>query len=192
MTILEFFRDLGLFGIGVAAIAYLAKKLTAQLLDKELEQFKSRLQEEADKNRFQFERLHTERAKVIAELYTKLVDMENSFQTAMAPFKPSGSAPLIEDLKIAQVQYNEFINYFHSKRIYFRVETCNIIEEIITISHHAWIEFTALDPGGPNAELYRKESFANWRSAWDKAKKKLPDARSKLELEFRGILGSTR
>ena len=58
--------------LGVAAVTYLGRTISQQLLSRDMEKFKAELQLVALEHRVRFTRLHEQQAEIVAEVYGKL------------------------------------------------------------------------------------------------------------------------
>ena len=141
--------------------------------------------------RIKFSILHEERAKVIRELYEKLVIFEESMISLTSPLKFYGDIKEKEKLKISGEKGNDFENYYRRNKIYFDKRICYILEEISGEMRHSWITFSVYtDEIDDSIEVNNaKEKWEERISAWKKIVDKVPLLKDKLEEEFRRILG---
>lgn len=72
MNWIEVFQSLGLFSIAVAALTWLGRSIAAQLLSRDIERYKSRLQREALEHQVRFTRIHEKQAAVLEQYYDHL------------------------------------------------------------------------------------------------------------------------
>lgn len=66
------FQSLGLFSIGVAALTWLGRSIATQILSRDVERYKSRLQREALEHQVRFTRIHEKQAEVLEQYYNHL------------------------------------------------------------------------------------------------------------------------
>jgi hypothetical protein len=88
--IFSIIQTLGITGIVVSGFVWLIKKISEQMLSRDLEKFKSDLEMDAFQFKTRFEKLHAERAEVIKNLYQKIIDAEQNLNSLIHPFQPAG------------------------------------------------------------------------------------------------------
>jgi len=81
------FQNLGITGIIVCGVVWLVKKLSEQLLKRDLEKFKAELQKENKRFEIQFSKLQYERATVIKEIYKKIDGVCRVFNELTSPIR---------------------------------------------------------------------------------------------------------
>ncbi|RKR08194.1 hypothetical protein C8C83_5429 [Flavobacterium sp. 90] len=158
-------------------------------LDKNLESHKSLLSQASQENQIRFSKLHSDRAEIVKNLYSKLVTMEKSMNSFMAPFQAAGDIPLEEKRRIAANDGNDFSDYFDSNEIFFNENTCSIINSINENFEKAFNEFTAISPGQPNAQNEILRMHKSMNAYYDILNKKVVELKSKLKADFRDTLG---
>ncbi len=179
-------QNLLYFLIASGVIAFIIRSLFKQLLNKDIEKFKNRLFLE----KIKFSKLHEERAKVIKELYEKLVDFENSMISLTKPIQWIEELKEKEKLKISSKKGNEFENYCKKNKIYFDGELCEILDEISKEMKKSWTDFYVYP--GERETLSKEEISKKWEiriSAWRRIHLKVQPLKDKLEEEFRKMLG---
>jgi predicted PurR-regulated permease PerM len=99
----ELLKTIGIFTIGsslvITVLGYLGRKIIEQLLNKDLEKYKSKLDADNEKAKLKFEKevesfradlnllyskqiqLYSKKSEIIENLYQKLVDLNNSIIT---------------------------------------------------------------------------------------------------------------
>jgi len=99
----ELIKTIGIFTIGsslvITVLGYLGRKIIEQLLNKDLEKYKSKLDADNEKAKLKFEKevesfradlnllyskqiqLYSKKSEIIENLYQKLVDLNNSIIT---------------------------------------------------------------------------------------------------------------
>lgn len=177
---------LGTIGLGAASIAavvaYLAKSLLSQMLNRDIGRFKSNLELYSNKQIVLYSSLHQNRAELIAELYEKLSaiqmlvhryrlheKMSKSPEEPMPPFED----PIPELADVVQ----ETSVFFSKKRIYFDSDTCNMMDDFMHSSY--------LIASGVRSPLRGPEMD----KLLDSATNELPKTLYHLEEQFRGLLG---
>lgn len=111
-------------------LGYIAYKLFSQILSRDIENYKIKLQTEVDllkanlektsiEHQIRFERLHTERAKIIAELYRLLAQTEKDTIELMMSLNSDHIPFFAGSDEKARASREELSDYFSKNRIYF-------------------------------------------------------------------------
>lgn len=164
----------------------MAKKIGEQLLSRDIEKFKSDLEKESFRFRTKFEKLHGDRAEVIKNLYTKIVDTEENLSSLMSPFQPAGTDPQEVKAKKSADSINDLISYFERNKIFLDEKTEKSISKIVEICRSAWYDF---DLVRMLKEDQDKTYHKQWNEAWNKFKDQSPKTKHKVIQSFRQILG---
>ena len=93
MDIFEIFKIWGIAGIIAAASVWLLKNVFDQILKKDIDNFKYNLEKGAIEFKIKYEKLHTERAEVVRELYKKISRTYRAFHSYMNPLQLVGEDP---------------------------------------------------------------------------------------------------
>jgi len=116
------------------AIAFLARSIVKQVLDKDLENYKTKLSAEAEKARFEhqvrFSKLHEKRGEVIADLYKKLIEANRAAASFASPAEWAGEPSKKEKALEAGKKIIKFYQYFDERKIYLGKELSKKIESI--------------------------------------------------------------
>lgn len=227
MLYADILRTLGGMAILVAALAWLSKTLLTAFLSKDLERFKSDLQAssqisvesfkaslqlEAQRHAVTYSALHSKRAELVAELYSRIVELyrgvlelskELGAREARADeYSKSGAQesepwellPGIHTLSQSEESkatslhsaYRDFVQFYTEKKIYFSPEVCNLIDSFATLAGYMGVMYQ-------NVALRDEDNqpFVNpiVLSAWEKSGDKIPALLAAVENEFRGLLG---
>jgi len=154
--------------------------------DREVEGLRSSLQMVAVEHQVRFSNLHEERAKVIADLYTRLVILQREAERFVFNLgkKTDGQPSAFE-------RVYDFYCFVDERRIYFPEHICRLLEQydvalrgpVVHAHVYGDIEY-------PNHQtlIERNEGF---KKSFDAFKNEIPTARRKLEEEFRLILGAS-
>ncbi|MED0945392.1 hypothetical protein [Bacillus mycoides] len=108
-------------------------------LTEEVESLKAELQLKNNKHQITFSKLHADRAVIIKELYSKLVEVELSANELLGPNGiinrsiPRSRAPretgeIFDNLKVNTI---DLLDHYRKNRIYFSEEICKLFEDII-------------------------------------------------------------
>ena len=187
MTWTTLFENLGVFGLIIAASTYIIKQFIKYSFSKDLEKYKSELQIEAISFKTTFENLHLQRAEVIKTVYEKIVTTQIDFESLIRPFQATGEPNEEEKVKKAAQSYESLQNYFHKNKIYFNKELAEQLQTLLSKFLEVWRSFNKprVDTHG---NIHR--DLDAWDRAWQKLNKDdIPPFLSKIELEFRKILG---
>lgn len=173
-------KDLGIFSIAGALIAYLIKTFFEKSMDKDIERFKNDLHQET----IRFSKLHEKRAIVIRDLYNKLVEFELNMINLTSYVQPDNEEEqrkIFEKAKKAAIDYEDFQK---KNRIFFKKEVCKILDDIDSKGREAWVKWHL-----SQREEHYPQQIDNWTQAYETVSDKVPKLREKLENEFREILG---
>jgi hypothetical protein len=183
---------LGQGGIGAIILLILGAWLKRNQSKFENEQkaklasFQSTLDEMSFEHQTRYAHLHESRAKVIEELYSRLVETEDAWSSLLSPGKlPQTKEAELEEETRAIKAANDYRWYVRRKRIYFDIETCSALEAFDSAVFLAWVQWYVGIKGG-------KKYGAEWRQAWAQISNVAPATRRQLEQVFRSILGVTK
>lgn len=186
-----------------AIVGWLVKSIISQLLEKdfehfklnlqanaqmELEKFKAELKRSSYEHQITFGKLHEKRAEIIADLYAKIIDLQDSVEVYARNLLGVTSEKNKENLKVIWMAADSFKECYNKNKIFLSEGMCELIEDLnnnlsSTVSelsmHLEMEEMTAeTDP------LYR---------AWEKAEQEIADKvsiiRRDIENDFRKLLG---
>jgi hypothetical protein len=186
----------------VAVLALIGKKVTEQVLSRDIERFKrdphskaaseverfrAALQLSTIEHQVRFSTLHEKRATVIAELSGQLAEAMWAAESFLNPLHFAGEPTKAEKHAKARAKVAEFFRYFDKHRIYLPQELCEQLEEFIRQVRRLVIDFgvygTHGDPPHPDPE-----QLEVWVRNWEAIKTEVPKARQALENEFRLLL----
>lgn len=158
--------------------------------DVSIEQLKSRLQQAASEHQVRFAKLHEKRAQVIEDVYQRLVELEKSYGKFVIvdgyttdPQKQQAARDGIN-----QAMYDVAL-LIEKHRIYLPADVCASLKAFLDIMWHNAINVGVYGSiSDPNPQTLQ-ERLTAFREAYDALQKEIPDARAKLEDEFRKLLG---
>lgn len=211
----ELLKYLGIYTVGsafvISILGYLAKKIIEQVLNKDLEKFKNQLIADNEKAKLTFEKeiesyradlnlvyskqlqLYSKKTEIIESLYHKLVDLNDAMLDMTQSFRnvTSNDEKTIQDEELQRVNDaatsgNEFFKYYSSNKIYFQIDTCELIENLQkqfrdTHSDYSFRHTFGMPPSEMTFEMAKKAS--------DRVRKDIPKLMVKLENDFRETLG---
>jgi hypothetical protein len=187
MTFPELLQTLGIFGMGIVAMAWLARAVIGLMLNKDLEKFKSDLEMQVTAYRIRYERLHAERVEVIKEVYKKISNAYLSLRILINPWQGIKEPTIEEKNANATKLFNELFLYFQENRIFIEEELAQEIDTLLKKFSEAWNQFqlSQMEQNDDN----RKEVIQDWKDAWKNIDEEVPKVKAQLENKFRGILG---
>jgi hypothetical protein len=199
----EIIKELGIVGLITSAIGWLVKTLSEHVMNKSFKSFEKELAVKADiykaeldkdletfKKDLNFdltkrERLHQRRLDILGELYKKIVDLDFAMLELTAIFKRVAKDFDEEEKKRIEKAgnaYNEFLQYYKVNKIYFRYETCKILDNLVAGYFDALWDYTfEKRMGTPDPELAKK--------AYEKMQTEVPKVKEQIESDFRKYFG---
>ena len=175
-------------------IAFLGKKAIEAYLAGRVEAYKNNLEKIANEHSIRFQRLHTERAEVIKDIYAKLCFLDDTLYSTLRPFQAVGEPELKEKVQKLSEQFNDLRTYFLPKRIFFEEKLCMLIDSILDAAKGVFYDITTY-PVDTTELSYKhdRELLKERHEFWDKArnihKNEMAELKKELEQEFRRILG---
>lgn len=190
--------SLGISGLALGAISYVAKSILQQWLsarldahknqlryesELELERLRTDLHKEAFEHQVRFSRLHDRRAEVIAEVYARLDRLHLAFRRWASLMKP-GNVDMKQLADDAAIAFNEFTDYYYPHAIWLTEETCESINRIVSKLHEIYVDisFDVDEKGFPRDKRL-------WLDSYKKLNEEVPQARRLLDKKFRALLG---
>lgn len=192
-------------------IGYLGQKIIEQILSKDLEKFKDRLESENQKSKIQFEKeiesykagldianirqskLYTKRIDIIEELYQKLVVFQNSMLDMTLPFreitgkdKKEVEKEELERVAATTSLGNDFLQFYQKNKIYFDVNICELVDKIQTGLKQSHNDYSFQHFGGVPLSKLTDEMAKN---ASESVRTDIPLLIEALEHEFRKSIG---
>lgn len=178
----------------IGVLGYLAKFLIEKITAINIEKIKSEAELENQKMLTIHNRLHTDRANIIKELYFKMVDANNTLISLTKPLQMAGEKTKEEKFKEVVDTYNDFVRYYDHNKIYFDKKICLIIDKVIESLRDPIIDYEVYYPSWKEGSemgdtTVAREHFKELRKAWDKVKGIIPPLKESLEEEFRTLIG---
>jgi hypothetical protein len=177
-----------------AAFGYIGKAAVEAYLKGRIAEHKADLDRIATEHSVRFQRLHSERADIIKDLYARLAKLDDALGSALKSFQHAGDMPLVDKVHSLPSLYNDLRDYYVPKRIFFAQDTCSSIDTILDHFREIFFDITAypVDPTSPEYQANRS-ALMERRDFWEKARKmhsnEFTAAKSGLEHSFRGLLG---
>jgi len=175
-------------------IGYLGQRAIDGYVSGRIEAYKGELQRIASEHSIRFQRLHSERAEVIKEFYAKLAVLDDTLYSTLRGFQAVGEPPLTEKVSRLAEQFNSLRDYFLPRRIFFDEDLCKLIDQIFDIAKDIFFDITTYKVDPTDIEYrYNREVLKERHEFWDKGRaahsKEFAELKSKLEAQFRDLLG---
>ncbi len=155
--------------------------------DVTLERLKNALKTEADSKSIRLAKTFDRVADTIATTYEKLVIFMDSVADYVKIIEWSSDPPQEERRKIVGKRYQEFLDYYRPRRIFFIRDTADKIDKIHRQVSRAAQEFMfGVERGG---DYRAKEERDTWGKVNDFLAKEVPPLLQELERELQFVLG---
>lgn len=177
-----------------AVLMFLGKKTIEAFIAARVEKYKSNLEKIAIEHSIRFQKLHSERAEAIKDLYQKLVDLDLSLNSVLKGFHHAGEPAIEEKIKVLSQRHNDLYYFYLPKKIYFETDVCKLMDTIIDTSRDIFIDVTTypIDPKDIQYKFDRElllERHNYWKKARETHQNEITQLRQRLEDKFRNILG---
>lgn len=171
---MEVLKTLGVFGIVMGGIIWISKLFFEKyfsLQSKKLEQ----------KHQIIFSKLHEERASIIAELYSKIMNVEDSLNSFTYTIFNEEHKLSIKN-EVAE-DFRNLRNFFERKKIYFSLELCEMFSRLFHKQTKIWVDIQRNDlvSEDEKGELFNKTK--------EDINIDLNIVKEQIENEFRKLLG---
>lgn len=192
-------KDIGIITVISGLITWLIKSLGESLINKNQKNYEQKLHHETEKFKSDLNflsqkanKLHDRRIDRIEELYNLLNEFHSDMQVLVTWKIVTGMSnedikkQEFDNVKKAEASGNKFLSYYSRHKLYFNIETCNLIDDIIKLLKESHFDFTfKYIFGNISAEM----EYKNIKTATNKIKEIVPDIKQKLEDNFRIIIG---
>jgi len=201
----EIIKTLGGQAVWLAAAAWLIKTLVSNRLaldgekfkieikasaDTEIERLKNSLQMVALEHQVRFSKLHETRAKVIAELYAQLVDVQYAgYRYVLSGGHAPGNPAQDDEFAKTYAKVNELFFFIEDHQIYLPERICDLLKdfvEAVRTSVNVSRVYGSISYPTPEA---REENIRKLMKAAQAFEGHIPAVRKALQDEFRKILG---
>jgi hypothetical protein len=202
-----------------AGLIYLAKLIIDKFAEARFEKYKTSLQHETEKFRYnlnfeaekfghelntaatehqiRYAKLYEERGQVIKEVYSLLLDLENSLEKLTTVFQGSEWTTDSDRDKVVKGNIRKLRSYLEQNRIFFSEPLCSKIENILSDAHKITVDmFIAKSTEKINERRrYILEERAllspleMWHELDRKVQEEIKAARLDLAQEFRTLVG---
>jgi len=185
MEITEIFKFWGLGGVIAFATVWLIREIFKQILSKDVEKFKNDLELKSIEFKIKYEKLHTERAEVIKEIYKKISKTFQSMHSYVNIAQWSGEPNQEQKAKNAAEMANDLVSYYEENKIFFEEEVDFEIDKLMKEFKEVWLTYSLSKSLKPHSD----ESMKEWDKAWKKINEDVPNVKKIIENKFRKIIG---
>ena len=173
----------------IGAVAWLVRSLMLHLLSKDLETFKGQLQLAAFEHQVRFTQLHERRASILAELYSKIVQLHQVATSFVRRYPSASEAEKDQKLKQLWQAADDYRSHFERHRIYFDQPTCDTVDSLNGTLSRATSVLAVFTDEGKTVTATKEEIFEEWKKAMTAIDDEVPKLKQSIEDCFRGILG---
>lgn len=178
----------------VGAAAWVLRTLFQQGLQRDIEKFKARLQNEHNtaqatlqtqlqahlfEHQARFSTFHAKQSEVLGKTYELLFDPFEHIKEYVHPLDMDGP-PSQEQLEQIVDEFNELTGFYHKNRIYLPENICTKMDSLLKemkSALHQNVRARQRDLPGKSLEL--------WQNSWQTMENKVPPLMKELEQEFR-------
>lgn len=187
VNVTQFLQNIGVFTIGAGLITVIARYAIKQYFDKELKGYQSEL----DKEQVRFSDLHTTRAEVISEVYSRLIEFDEDVRVLTHPAIRRSELTREEEIEHAGKSGEEFRRYCRKHMIYFSPETRETMEQIISQYQDIFHDYSVNRIHEPDETRYNpNERIERITDDWESVtENEVPELKSELEEQFQDLLG---
>jgi hypothetical protein len=155
-------------------------------LEKELTEFKARLDQSGYTDRVIFDKLYEKRVDAIF----RLAELFDVFRASMArltsPLGYQGDPSKEEQMEEARKAGNEFLNYYYTHQILFEESTCSLLDEVARVYNKAYRGMSLYTSGKASRG---SDPTEKWIEADEVMSKEAAPLIRKMQSEFRRIIG---
>ncbi len=156
-------------------------------LDRRLQEHKAHL----DLLLIKASRFHDKRLEIIAELYKRIVDLDMNMNIMTAKVKSVTLDKEIDDkaererINAAGNTYNDFLDFYSTKRIFFSETTCTLIEDLKSKYFDSLWDYDYVNKW---SSLDSTMNIDIAKEVYDKVHKEIPSVLKLLEQDFRSMI----
>lgn len=167
---------------GIERFSEAVERSVEQFVDGEIARHDAELRD----RRVTSSRVHEERARIVVELYQRLVRFERDMRALTSGGSEDRSADDL--LQTATQSGNDFADYYAENKIYFPPDACEAVERLRDEMNQVFLDMRAGgshgDPPAHGADVER------WLATWrDATEDQVPELKAELEGQFRELLG---
>ena len=199
----QFLTTLGGTTVAIAAVAWLARSITTNLLSKDIETYKAQLKSRSDvsleqlrselqimaaQRNLEFSRIHEKRLEIVSEIAGKLDAFHQAIKCYIAPFETSDDPSKEQRRKLVADTFTKFNDYYRPRRFFLPEHTIDRVEAFRTGLYEISMEFMLYVEQGRSFGANLNHDLV-WVKASDYTKEEAPKLFKELEGDFRKILG---
>lgn len=148
-----------------------------------VEQLKSSLQIAATERQIRFVRLHEERARVIAEVYQRILALLDASEQYVHIFESSNGPSKMERRQIVAARLNELAEYFEPRKLYLPKDIADGVQQLVSKLVSLLTDFRhKVETKGEEADLKA------WSSIFSALGSDVRPMLARLEESFRNML----
>lgn len=202
MSLLETLYNLGVFGLIVAGISFIARSLITQYFSKELESYKGQLQSNSQReieslksdlarttyeHQIRFNRLYEKQGRVIEETHANLIDLLKASSKFVTLFYANEELRKANRDKLWKAA-DKFLSNFERQRIYLDQDVCQKISDLREkLSRVSGVLADMTDDRDIDKKF--ETIFKECEKANEILEKEVPSIRDSLTASFQKLLG---
>jgi hypothetical protein len=181
MDWLAFLSNIAVTGI----LLYVFQKVIDERSSRRLAEFERNLQASLFEHQTRFEKLHEERVKITAKLYSLLVQAQRNLASLGSLIVPQDGEVKKEVLESARKSGDALSSYFDEHRLYLPESLCAELDRFQEIFHRTWMDYVLSQAYNHTVDY---EAFMHMRRGFDTITDEIPKLRRVIEQEFREML----
>lgn len=167
---------------GIDRFSETVERSVEQFVDGEIARHDAELRD----RRVTSSRVHEERARIVVELYQRLVRFERDMRALQSGGPDERSSD--ELLRTATQSGTDFEEYYAENRIYFPPDACDAVERVRDEMNQVFLDMRAGASHGDRQE--QGADVERWLATWhDATEDQVPELKAELEEQFRELLG---
>lgn len=199
MAFWEILRTLGIISIGsfsiVALLGYLTKTLFSKYIQAKTDAYKHTLEVIAIEHEIRFNELHKERAQIIKDIYSKILDFKISVSNFIRYVEAESTPDATRALRFIEDKTVALALTYEPNRIYFSNKLCIQIDNLFVEVKSLNINLTSLLKDNSIAEILSDKNNLKLdfmqlaENTTVLITTKIDPIKNELEMEFRKLLG---
>ena len=138
---LSFGATVAASAVGTGLAAFVLRASVSHLFSKDLETFRTRLSRSLFEHQTKFAWLHTERSKVLVELYRQLAKLDTSFTNMLRPVQLGGDEHRNKMRANAINAMTAFFEFFDANKVFFDEKLVKQVKMIQEEYRMVWATF---------------------------------------------------
>lgn len=166
-------------GSGIVGVGF--QLYLSHALSKRLEQFKTTLSGELFERQTKFAWLHTERSKVLVNLYALLADVDAAFTMMLQPIQTGDAESRTAKITQASAAIVKFFSFCSQNAVFFDDELQHSLFQLDEKYRRVWSTYV------PNHELL--PTGTEWADAWNELGQEVTPIQTEVQDKVRTMLG---